>query len=88
MSLEAVIEPLLGWLAEGRRPVLATVIETWGSSPRPAGSCLAIGYGGTVIGTGAQGMKKVANTATAGNKPLTAASAPPTYRLWLQNFQR
>ncbi|MCB0217230.1 MAG: XdhC family protein [Caldilineae bacterium] len=46
MSLEAVIEPLLGWLAEGRRPVLATVIETWGSSPRPAGSCLAIGYGG------------------------------------------
>ena len=51
-------------------------------------SKLAIGYGGAVIGTGAQGIKKVANTATAGNKPITSADAPPRYRLWLQNFQR
>ena len=40
------VTPIHTMLAEGRRPVLATVIETWGSSPRPAGSCLAIGYGG------------------------------------------
>ncbi|MEW8073646.1 MAG: XdhC family protein, partial [Candidatus Thiodiazotropha sp.] len=30
------------WLKEGRKTVLATVIETWGSSPRSVGSHLVI----------------------------------------------
>lgn len=30
------------WAATGRRVALATVIETWGSAPRPAGSHLVI----------------------------------------------
>ncbi len=37
-----VLEEAAGWLAEGRRVALATVIETWGSAPRPVGSQLAI----------------------------------------------
>lgn len=30
------------WLGEGRSVALATVIETWGSAPRPVGSQLVI----------------------------------------------
>lgn len=30
------------WRAEGRAVALATVVKTWGSSPRPVGSHLAI----------------------------------------------
>ncbi len=42
------------WMAEGRRLALATVIETWGSAPRPVGSHLVIdeagGFEGSVSG--------------------------------------
>ncbi|MDH4283184.1 MAG: XdhC family protein [Myxococcales bacterium] len=31
-----------GWRAAGHRVALATVVQTWGSSPRPAGSHLAV----------------------------------------------
>ncbi|MDA0305974.1 MAG: XdhC family protein [Proteobacteria bacterium] len=37
-----VIGQLLGWLDKGEKAALAIVIETWGSSPCPAGSLLAI----------------------------------------------
>lgn len=37
-----VIGQLLGWLGNGQSAALAIVIETWGSSPCPAGSLLAI----------------------------------------------
>ena len=30
------------WMREGRQIALATVVETWGSAPRPAGSQLVI----------------------------------------------
>ncbi len=30
------------WLDEGRKVALATVVATWGSSPRPVGSQLAV----------------------------------------------
>jgi len=39
------------WAAEGRGVALATVIETWGSSPRPAGSQLAIDQSGRFEGS-------------------------------------
>ncbi len=37
-----VLAEAAGWLDEGRRVALATVIATWGSSPRPVGSPLAV----------------------------------------------
>ena len=44
-------EIALGWHRAGRGAVLATVIETWGSAPRPAGSQLAIAGDGTFMGS-------------------------------------
>jgi xanthine/CO dehydrogenase XdhC/CoxF family maturation factor len=39
------------WRAEGTRAALATVVETWGSSPRPAGSQLAVNGDGAFVGS-------------------------------------
>jgi xanthine/CO dehydrogenase XdhC/CoxF family maturation factor len=39
------------WLAEGRRVALATVVATWGSSPRPPGSQLVVDEDGRFDGS-------------------------------------
>src|SRR3546814_20415156 len=41
-DLDVVIDAAALWLAAGRHVALATVIETWGSAPRRAGSHLVI----------------------------------------------
>ena len=39
------------WLREGKGAALATVIETWGSAPRPVGAQLAISNDGEIMGS-------------------------------------
>lgn len=39
------------WKREGHSVALATVISTWGSSPRPAGSMLAVDGEGRIAGS-------------------------------------
>jgi len=39
------------WLDEGRKIALATVVSTWGSSPRPVGSQLLIDDKGDMVGS-------------------------------------
>ena len=39
------------WLAEGEQVALATVTETWGSSPRPPGSQMAVTASGRMAGS-------------------------------------
>ncbi len=39
------------WRAEGRDVAIATVVETWGSAPRPVGSHLAIDGEGRFLGS-------------------------------------
>lgn len=40
-----------GWLAEGRRVALATVLSAWGSAPRKSGAALAVVEGGDFAGS-------------------------------------
>ncbi|ART51244.1 cytochrome oxidase I [Acidovorax carolinensis] len=46
-----VLRTLHGWRASGRRALLATVVRTWGSSPRPVGSIMALCDDGAVVGS-------------------------------------
>jgi xanthine/CO dehydrogenase XdhC/CoxF family maturation factor len=40
------------WRKDGRAVALATVVETWGSAPRPVGSNLVIDEEGNFLGSG------------------------------------
>jgi xanthine dehydrogenase accessory factor len=46
-----VLATAAGWRAAGETVALATVVETWGSSPRPAGSRLAVSASGKLAGS-------------------------------------
>lgn len=46
-----VLRTSVAWLNEGHRVILATIVETWGSSPRPAGAMLAVRGDGLVAGS-------------------------------------
>lgn len=48
---EAILEKAAEWRRGGRKVALATVITTWGSSPRPVGSQLAIDESGAMVGS-------------------------------------
>ncbi len=39
------------WRREGRKVAIATVVSTWGSSPRPAGSQLVVDETGEMLGS-------------------------------------
>ena len=47
----SVLDQAAGWVKNGRKVALATVIETWGSAPQPVGSQLAIDAEGNFIGS-------------------------------------
>lgn len=46
-----VLRTLRDWRAAGKRGLLATVVRTWGSSPRPVGSIMALCEDGSVVGS-------------------------------------
>lgn len=46
-----VLRTTVDWLNAGRHPVLVTVARTWGSSPRPPGSLMAINDTGETVGS-------------------------------------
>lgn len=48
---EDVLEAAERWRREGRGVALATVLETWGSAPRPVGSHLVIDEAGRFLGS-------------------------------------
>ena len=50
-DLDAVVRQALAWHGAGRAVAVATVARTWGSSPRPAGSKLAVNDAGEFVGS-------------------------------------
>ena len=46
-----VLRSLRDWRLAGKRALLATVVRTWGSSPRPIGSIMALCEDGAVVGS-------------------------------------
>jgi xanthine dehydrogenase accessory factor len=48
---DSIPEIALRWHREGRGAALASVVETWGSAPRPVGSLLAISGDGQIMGS-------------------------------------
>lgn len=46
-----VLRSLRNWRLAGQRALLATVVRTWGSSPRPIGSIMALCETGAVVGS-------------------------------------
>ncbi len=48
---EGVLERAVAWRTEGRGVALATVVDTWGSSPRPTGSQMAVDDRSNMVGS-------------------------------------
>jgi xanthine/CO dehydrogenase XdhC/CoxF family maturation factor len=46
-----VLETAAAWIGQGRKVALGTVVKTWGSSPRPTGSQIAIRDDGAFVGS-------------------------------------
>ena len=48
---EKIPETALDWHRSGQGAALATVVETWGSAPRPVGAQLAVSGAGAIVGS-------------------------------------
>ncbi|MSO93057.1 MAG: XdhC family protein [Rhodospirillales bacterium] len=72
---DEVLEQAAEWLDQGQKVALATVIGTWGSSPRPVGSQLAISGKGAFVGSVSGGCVEGA-VVDAAAEVLAAGPAP------------
>src|SRR3979490_245824 len=52
---EDILKAAEDWRKAGRAVALATVVETWGSAPRPVGANLVIDDAGNFLGSGSGG---------------------------------
>ena len=55
---DSIPEIALDWHRQGKGAALATVVETWGSAPRQAGSQLAISGTGEIMGSVSGGPRR------------------------------
>jgi xanthine dehydrogenase accessory factor len=64
-DVEDVLGQIQTWREAGERVALATVVATWGSSPRPSGSQMAITGSGRMVGSVSGGCVESAVMAAA-----------------------
>jgi len=83
-----VLRTLRDWRVAGRRALLATVVRTWGSSPRPVGSIMALCEDGAVVGSVSGGcieddlIYRYTSAYAAGSTPPSeAADQEPAHHL-------
>jgi xanthine dehydrogenase accessory factor len=84
-----VLRGLRDWRASGKRALLATVVRTWGSSPRPVGSIMALCEDGAVLGSVSGGCieddliyqhtQAYATAVSAEGNRKTIPSGPPAF---------
>jgi xanthine dehydrogenase accessory factor len=51
MDTDDILDTAQQWLASGRKVALGTVVKTWGSAPRQAGSQIAVRDDGAFVGS-------------------------------------
>ncbi len=74
-----VLRQAVAWLQQGREVVLVTVLQIWGSAPRPAGSLLAVTRDGAVSGSVSGGcmeeelQRRIAEPGFPGRRPARLA---------------
>lgn len=73
------------WRDEGRGVAIATVIETWGSAPRPAGSLLVINDQSAFVGSVSGGCVEGAVISAA--QDVIKSGKPQTLEFGISNEQ-
>ena len=84
---EDILAIAAAWLQEGERVALATVTETWGSSPRPPGSQMAMTASGRMAGSVSGGciegaVAEAAQSSIAGGGPQLLDFGVTNERAW------
>ena len=77
---EDILKAAEDWRREGKNVALATVVETWGSAPRPVGSNLVIDEAGNFLGSVSGGCVEVAVIEAAAEVMRTGAPVLPSRR--------
>ena len=77
-----VLRALRDWRVAGKQALLVTVVRTWGSSPRPIGSIMALCEDGAVMGSVSGGCIEddlIARYAHPGGADALPRSGPPRF---------
>ena len=81
-----VLKSVLAWRRAGQTVNLVTVIETWGSAPRPPGALLAIRGDGQIVGSVSGGcveddlIERCRNAPLLDAKPEVVRSTPRCHK--------
>lgn len=82
---ENLLDLAQAWREEGRKVAIATVVSTWGSSPRPVGSQLVVDDRGTMQGSVSGGCIEGAVVKEA--QDVMAGGAPRLLEFGVSNEQ-